>query len=314
LIVVLVTGTWFGLETLINGPEFLQEFFTYQVRLLSTPDAGHRGFPGYHFVVLLLGCFPASVFAIRAFFRLPEDKHAYQRDFIRWMKYLFWVVLILFTLVNTKIVHYSSLCYFPLTFLATLVLYRIVNGSIDFSRNLKIGLWTIAGLYSLVLLLVPILGQQVDLLRPLIKDPFALGNLEAVVHWTGLEVLPGIFLLFLLGFSLKQSRTNTLKGFLTLFGGMGIFIMLTLYFFIARIEAYSQRAAVEFFEERIGEDCYVESYAYKTYVKLFYSRKPPVENPQSYEMEWLLKGPIDKDVYIITKIHKTHLLEPYEEL
>ena len=57
LIVILVTGTWFGLETLINGPEFLQEFVTYQIRLLSTPDAGHRGFPGYHFVVLVLGCF-----------------------------------------------------------------------------------------------------------------------------------------------------------------------------------------------------------------------------------------------------------------
>ena len=190
-----------------------------------------------------------------------------------------------------------------------------MNGNIAFSRNLKIGLWTIASLYSLVIVLIPILGQQIDLLRPLIKDPFALGNLEAAVHWSGLEILPGIFLLLLLGFSLSQMRSNDkMKGLLTLFGGMGIFLMLTLYFFIARIEAYSQRAAVEFFEERIGEDCYVESFAYKTYVKLFYSRKPPLDNPKSYELEWLLSGPIDKDVYIITKVHKTQLLEPYKEL
>jgi hypothetical protein len=37
-------------------------------------------------------------------------------------------VLILFSIVNTKIVHYSSLCYFPLTYLAALRLERIWRG------------------------------------------------------------------------------------------------------------------------------------------------------------------------------------------
>ena len=59
----LVTLGWYGLETWKNGPWFIQEFNKYQYRLFSTPDAGHGGFPGYHFVVLLIGCFPASIFA-----------------------------------------------------------------------------------------------------------------------------------------------------------------------------------------------------------------------------------------------------------
>ena len=38
------------------------------------------------------------------------------------MLILFWVTLLLFSIVKTKIVHYSSLCWFPLTFLAALAI------------------------------------------------------------------------------------------------------------------------------------------------------------------------------------------------
>ena len=101
-------------------------FFWRQVAMLTTEDAGHGGFFGYHFVVLLIGCFPASVFAaagIAAPTRVTGD--ADRNDHRRWMVILFWVVLILFSIVKTKIVHYSSLCYFPLTYLAALQLERI---------------------------------------------------------------------------------------------------------------------------------------------------------------------------------------------
>jgi hypothetical protein len=43
------------------------EFFVYQVRLFQTKNAGHGGFFGYHFVVLLFGVFLTSVFALKSF-------------------------------------------------------------------------------------------------------------------------------------------------------------------------------------------------------------------------------------------------------
>jgi 4-amino-4-deoxy-L-arabinose transferase-like glycosyltransferase len=61
-------GLWYGIEIMQNGTWFVEEFIRYQIRLFQTKDAGHGGFPGYHVVVLLLGCFPASVFALRALF------------------------------------------------------------------------------------------------------------------------------------------------------------------------------------------------------------------------------------------------------
>ncbi|MEO1627533.1 MAG: glycosyltransferase family 39 protein, partial [Bacteroidota bacterium] len=112
----LVTLSWYGLETLRHGPSFIYEFNLYQYRLFSTPDAGHKGFFGYHFVVLLIGCFPASVFALRSMYAMPEASHRFQQNFRQWMLILFWVVLLLFSVVQSKIVHYSSLCYFPLTY------------------------------------------------------------------------------------------------------------------------------------------------------------------------------------------------------
>lgn len=136
LAATLVTLTWYGLETWQNGPWFINEFNKYQYRLFSTPDAGHRGFPGYHFAVLLVGCFPASIFAFRSFFKFStgDGEMPYQKDFRIWMKFLFWVVLILFTIVKSKIVHYSSMCYFPLTYLAAVVIYHIYEGNITFNR------------------------------------------------------------------------------------------------------------------------------------------------------------------------------------
>jgi 4-amino-4-deoxy-L-arabinose transferase-like glycosyltransferase len=315
LAALLVTGLWLGLETLLHGPDFMYEFNRYQVRLLSTADAGHRGFAGYHFVVLLVGCFPASIFAVRAFFRRPAATQIHQQDFERWMKFLFWTVLILFTLVRTKIVHYSSMCYFPLTFLAAATIDQLIEGKISFNRWMKAGLIAIGGLFVLATTALPFLGQQIELLKPLFaKDPFAMGNLEADVRWTGFEVIPGVWLLLILGYSMLLFRRQAqfIRGFQLLFGGTAVFVMLTLIFFIGRIEGYSQRAAIEFFQEKSAEDCYLGVHGYKSYVHLFYGR-PDGPGQACFQeadcMERLLEGPIDKPVYIATKIHKAEDLK-----
>ena len=277
LISVLTLGLWFGPETIKNGPWFVEAFVKYQYRLFSTPDAGHGGFPGYHFVILLLGCFPASIFAVRAFFKMPEEEgKPLIRDYRLWMKILFWVVLILFSVVKSKIVHYSSMAYFPLTFLAAVVVEKILDGKLLPGRGIKVGLGLIVSPFILATFLFPWLGRNLDWLRSKINDPFALGNLEADVHWTGWEVLPGLLLLLaLIAFFVFAKRQQFQKAFISLFGGTALFVFIGLIFFVGRIEGYSQRAAIEFFESKIGEDCYVHNFAYKSYAQLFYTRKTP---------------------------------------
>lgn len=310
----LVTFAWYGIETAKNGTWFIEEFNRYQYRLFSTPDAGHRGFPGYHFVVLLVGCFPASIFAIRSFFSLPADEYAYQKDFRRWMKYLFWVVLILFTIVKSKIVHYSSMCYFPLTFLASVVIYRLIRGELELSKWMRYGLLAIGGLFIIATVSLPFLAMNIELIEPLFsKDPFAMANLEAAVHWNGTEIIPGLLLIAIFFFFFRWMKSEREKAFKALFGGTAVFVLLTLIFFIKRIEGYSQRAAIDFFKERSTESAYVMTHGYKSYANLFYFKKAIDNDPEfdtrEEKREWFLSGPIDKDLYIVTKINRTKELE-----
>jgi 4-amino-4-deoxy-L-arabinose transferase-like glycosyltransferase len=306
---LLLPLAWFGAEALSNGPAFTVEFLRYQLRLLLTPDAGHQGFPGYHVVVLLVGCFPASIFAIRAFLKKTPTPHVFQADFKTWMSILFWVVLILFTLVRTKIVHYSSLCYFPLTFLAALTVDEIIAGRSSLLKWERFGLIFTGGIFGIASLAAPFAGMYIDHLKPFIKDPFAVANMDAAVHWSAWDVVPALVLVACLGLFFYWLRQNEReKSFLALFLGMALFINATLIFFIAKIEAYSQRAAVEFCENLAGKDVYVLPAEYKSYVHLFYTKKMPGGSPQRHDQNWLLTGPIDRDAWFITKIHKADRL------
>ncbi len=307
-----VSLTWYGLETWKNGPWFIHEFNKYQIRLFSTHDAGHKGFFGYHIVVLLIGCFPASIFLIRSFLKLPDYKFTYQKDFARWMKMLFWVVLILFSIVQSKIVHYSSLCYFPLTYLATLVVYLNLNEKITFDRWMKLGLLSIGSLFVIATVILPFIGMNSEMLLPLFKDPFAQGNLEAEVNWTGWEVIPGIVLCWVLYSSIFFMRKA--KRILSLFIGTAIFINLSFFFIVGNIEHYSQRAAIEFFKSKIEEDCYVKPQGYKTYAHLWYGKRKNNLPRESRDLNWLMSDQADKPVYVVTKVHKLKQLEKYPQL
>ena len=295
-----VSLAWYGLDVYLHGPALMREFLAYNIRLFSTPDAGHAGFPAYHFIILLVGCFPASIFAIRAFGNLFIERN-YQREFRRWMLILFWVVIILFSLVQSKIVHYSSLCYFPLTYFAALTLIQLEERKIQFNTWMRAGLILVGGIYIVALIGAPILARHMDIVKAYAdQDAFTQQNLNAAIDWPIWTFLPGIWLLIILVVAIRwYNRYETAQASVTLFGGMAVFITLTLWFFIGRIEGISQAAAMRFFEQAQGQNVYVKAYGYHSYGPYFYTKKPPVTNPNYYNDDWLLRGRIDKDVLFI---------------
>lgn len=295
-----VSLAWYGLDVYLHGSTLMQAFLAYNIRLFSTPDAGHEGFPAFHFIILLVGCFPASIFGIRAFGSLFIERN-YQREFRRWMLILFWVVLILFTLVQSKIVHYSSLCYFPLTYFAALTLVQLEERKIQFNNWMRAGLMLVGGIYVVVIAGLPILAQHMDVVKSYAdQDAFTQGNLDANINWPIWTALPGVWLLVVLVVAIRwYNRYETAQASLTLFGGMAVFITLTLWFFIGRIEGISQAAAMRFFERAQDQNVYVKAYGYHSYGPFFYTQKPPVTNPNYYNDDWLLRGRIDKDVLFI---------------
>lgn len=295
----LTTCIWFGLEVMNNGWWMVNEFVTYQIRLFSTEDAGHGGPFFYHFIILLIGCFPASVFL---FHKPVMVEGGETSDFKRWMWVMFWVVLLLFSIVKTKIVHYSSLCYFPLTFIAALNIYNIVHRKETMNGLVKGLLITIGVLLAIVISLLPVVGLYKSKLIPYIKDPFAVANLQAEVTWSGAEALWGIFYLTGVVVAFILLKKTVLKGITVLLIVQAIIIQVAVTHFTPKIEAYSQGAAIEYFKELQGKDVYVRVLGYKSYAQLFYTRKMPHANELHYNEEWLLTGDIDKPAYFVCKL------------
>jgi 4-amino-4-deoxy-L-arabinose transferase-like glycosyltransferase len=314
-VLVLVGGFWFLLQILNGNLEIIQDFITYQIRLFQTEDAGHGGFMLYHFVVMLLGVFPASVFAIRYLFKRTGRSKS-EDIFLRWMKILFWTVLILFTVVSTKIVHYSSMAYLPLTFIATLHISKLVRGN-KFIRVIgKTLIFVIAVLYTLVVSAISqieYLKSRIDL-SEYIQDPFALDNLEARAGWHGWEWSIGIVFLLTLSYFLFIEKRNRIKVY-GLFASTALFTFLTVVFITPRIEEYSQHSAIEFYKSLESQDVYVATLGYKSYAQYFYSKIEPHGNIKASDKEWLLSGEIDKPAYFVMKIHrKDQYLQRYPQL
>jgi hypothetical protein len=306
-----VTFLWFGIEYIQNGSWFIIEFTKYQIRLLTTGDAGHSQPIYYHFLVLLIGCFPASALAFGGFKKSEAQDKDPQRDMQLWMVILLGVVLILFSLVKTKIVHYSSLAYFPITYLAAIAMDRYYCGFGEWRKRnsaLVLGIGLIMGI---VITAIPIFGLFKEKFIPLIKDQFAVNNLQAAIPWSGGEVIFGVaYLIAVILGVVWLTKKLWLKGFVTIFGSTIIIIYLILHLFVPKIEQYTQGAAIDFYESLEGQDCYVHVLGFKSYADLFYTEKRYEQSsahkgidPENWE-GWLLNGRIDKPAYFLAKSHK----------
>jgi 4-amino-4-deoxy-L-arabinose transferase-like glycosyltransferase len=304
VIAFLVTSTWYGYETIKRGPWFINEFLKYQWRLFRTHDADQAGFFGYHYIVLLIGCFPASILAIPSFFRSKYNGR-YDRDFKNWMVILFWVVTILFTIVQSRIIHYSSMAWFPVTFLAAYSIYKWERNEKTYKKYVGVLLGVLGGLISLLILGVAIIGLNVKRLAPYVDDSFARGNMEANVHWNGFEGGIGLLMVVCLVLGIRYlSKHNFTAAARSLFVGTAIVIFFASAIIVPKVERYSQGAAIDFFIARQGEDCYVHTLGYKSYGDLFYTHKEKPTNPNANDQQWLLTGQIDKPVYFVTKVDR----------
>lgn len=308
VVTTLVTLTWYGYETAKNGPWFITEFLKYQYRLFTTHDAGQAGFFGYHFVVLLIGCFPASLFAIPSFFKARYTGR-YDKDFKIWMLLLFWVVTILFTIVQSRIIHYSSMAWFPISFLAAYTFYKWDRKEMDYKKYAGVLATILGSIIAIVLLAVAVIALNIKQLIPYVKDPFAQANMAADVKWSGWEGIVGLLMVATVIIGLLQLKKRAFINAATVyFVGTALVIFTAAAIIVPKVEKYSQAAAIEFLEQRQGEDCYVTTLGYWSYAPFFYTHKEKPVNQNSYDENWLLTGPIDKPTYFVTKIDR---VDPY---
>lgn len=297
-LVLLVTGGAYHIyQVLAGNGKLVYDFLIYQIRLIKTEDAGHGGSVFYHPIVLFVGVFPASVFALQNLLRKNGEKDTYRRLMI----ILFSVVLVIFSLVKTKIVHYSSMCYLPLSYLAAATVYEISFNNQPLTKLTKVLLAVVGSLYVLSPGLIQLVATAFtpEFLATFIKDDFAIDCLSTPVNWLGFEFLIGLAFAGILIVSLFILKGR--KQIAGLFLGTASYIFVFMFLLVPRIEQYSQGPAIEMYRQFKNQPVWVSSLDYKSYAPFFYAEKKQRATASADEETFLLSGNTDRDVYFVAK-------------
>ena len=327
-----VSFLWFGYELVQNGPWFIVEFLKYQIDLFTTPVAGHSQPFYYHFIVVLIGCFPISIIAIPRFLNKKEQDTF---EFEKWMKILFWVVMILFSISTTKIVHYSSMAYLPLSYLAATYLFKLHERKLAVKKWMLITIGFFGFVFSSLLTLLPIiLDRKDDWLIPNLKDPFAAAQLSVAIPITGWEFLIGVFYFISIVFGVYfLSKLQVIKSVLVFSISTAFCLLVFTRVMVPKIEGFSQGPMIAFYERYKGKDVYVTPVNMKSYAQYFYTEVQPQDqgsgladykkqlllecNAESFNdlsqkdktifnsqvVHWLMTGEVDKPTYFVVRVH-----------
>ena len=233
------------------------------------------------------------------------------------MVILLCVVLVIFSIVQTKSVHYSSLAYFPVTFLAALAMERFCMSSPSekgrVPKGLKMALFTTAFLIAAVFIALPFFMKNTVHFAGQFGNEFVKASLLADVNWTGWEMLPGLVLLAGLGVMFWFVRTKRpIAVSTTLFVTMTFTTSLAVTVIFPKVLQHTQGAAIEFYQSKATEDCYVDHIGGKSFLDLFYTKKPFPDNPNHADSYWLMRKKTGKPTYFVIRIDRLHKLEGYD--
>ena len=333
-----VSFLWFGYELIQNGPWFIVEFVKYQLDLFTTPVAGHSQPFYYHFVVVLIGCFPLSIIAIPSFF---SEKEQDTFEFEKWMKILFWVVMILFSISTTKIVHYSSMAYLPLSYLAAIYLFKLHERKLEVKKWMLITIGFFGFFFSSLLTLLPIILDRKDTwLIPNLTDPFAAAQLSVDIPIAGWEFLIGVvyFISIIIGLYFL-SKLKVVKSVLVISISTAFCLLVFTRVMVPNIESFSQGPMISFYKELKGKDVYVTPVNMKSYAQYFYAEVQPLKdvsalvnykkqlllehNAESFNdlpqkdktifnseiIHWLMDGEVDKPTYFVIRVNQKNQMD-----
>ena len=255
--------------------------------------------------------------------------------FEKMMRIVLWLILILFTLVSTKIVHYSSMAYMPLSFLASIEIYKLYMGK-SFHWILKYSLSFTGIFIGLILMfLFYVLIHQKEFLINSVNDLYIQKLLNIELNWIGWEwIIPSLFILgSIIWLTIFESKI--LFSLFSYSLVIGLFLSLISKFTIPKIENLTQGSVISFYKEISKEKKYLTTAGYKSYAHYFYSEFEPLKSTDflfhkkkeilrnrfnksslndlnrkekigfnNYVLGWLINGDVDRTVYFSTKNKK----------
>lgn len=296
-----IIGIWLSVEFSQNGFEIIRQFIAYQAELFNSNVAGHQQPFYYHFVVVFFGCFPISILAIPSLFKKRSET---TMDFHFWMLCLFWTVLLLFSIVTTKIIHYSSMTWIPLSFVAAYTLYLVDLKKIKLSVIAKYAYLVLGILLSIVFLGIVYLIANHYWLADQIKDRFVADSMRQDISISPLAYGVGIFLLVGTIFGFIYLHKQKIAHFaITTAASIMFALLLAQYTLLPTIEQFTQGPAIAYFEQMGKKGAPVTSFQFHSYGQYFYAKT----DAHVKDLDWFISGPCTTPVYLIVKTDNDYL-------
>lgn len=277
IVVALITGLWLYPSMAENGMVGVQKFIQIQLDLLTQNVAGHQQPFYYHFVVLLLGCFPISILLWNR--KLYKDECSLIE---KWVLVYGLISFIIFSIVKTKIVHYSSLCYIPIAFYGAKYFQLYFAHKIGLQKIQKFLFLIISTLFVVLFICAPFAFNYVQNHLHLVADIFARANIAGSSKWPiYLSIIGLVLFMFYYLFWQACYNKNFKYSFLSLLVGI-MYIQLSIYGYIGRAEEISQNAQIEFIKKYTKIGC-VQT-LHHSYGRYFYGA---IQEPILYQQSVL---------------------------
>ncbi|MCM0607227.1 MAG: glycosyltransferase family 39 protein [Xanthomonadaceae bacterium] len=276
---------WMKHQGTLNQDRVASDFMSYLMRLFSTADAGHSGFPLFHVVVLAFGCMPASLYLYSGW--KVSDSFSLR------LKVLLVTIVVIFGMVQTKIIHYSSLAYFPLTYLAALGIEKQLSFKKEFHYLSQVA-WLA---FLAVLFFIPvifsneslmILIRDADLMESM-RSAHSINPIKSLTSWS---VMIFVLLVWVMLFSVKKINQRPI--YLALSGV--VTLQFWLVFVVPDIAQIAQGSLISFYKRAAKEKVNIQPLGFKSYASYFYSEFDPKRGAPVYavsrarDQDWAMKN------------------------
>ena len=281
--------SWYTINALSHGEGFIRGFWKFQIALFTKTLEGHSGPFIYHFVIVLFGLLPWTVFL---FLYRPKSAHALNPHFrplfylgVGWSVF----VLVLMSIVSTKLPHYSASVYIPLTFIIAIAIQDYFKGDRAFPLWVPVGFSLSTAGMGILVILIPGLATR------FLQNQ----GISLVLDWSPLITYAGAILIcfgVLGGMLLKLGRIKL--AIVTIALIMLIFTQSLWRFLVPPFLGYNQQPLIEMVQEAHQKGGKIVFYRLVSFAALFYGKQP-------IEMLHTYKFPGDPE--ILNKSHKENI-------
>jgi 4-amino-4-deoxy-L-arabinose transferase-like glycosyltransferase len=232
-------GWWFILHIVDGNPQSIKEVLSFHFSNIINPVSDGKSLFLNPVLYLFAGLFPVFIFALPALTKSIIESYR-GKSFALWMRVFFWVSLVFGLFVKRMENNYSTISFFPLSFLGAQMIYRIFQDKQRYREYFRVLILLVAVSFTISYLVLCLAGMGIMKVDAASWISFL--ELSVIFTdqalWSGYEMIFGILFIILIYiglFGIRYKRT----GLIIVFISTALFITTTSIMFSLKYEKYT---------------------------------------------------------------------------